>query len=310
MTEAPTSNRKPHNARRPPLPASDAAASFAGPASPVFRPGSQSAELPTPDIRPLVTSGETRSGPVARGVDLSGRPKIIMTAGRGKTGKTLFLRWAVEMAQRSGKSPLLADIDPTNATFSTYFEQVARPDTVDQAAVRDWLQEFMEFAINGQHTAIIDLGGGDTVLRSLAGELPGFDTMIEAAGLSMVMFYLVGPHPEDLTPAATLGALGFRPRARAIVLNEGVAPVGQPFDQAFARVLASNVHREETAAGALSLRMPRLHAADAVEARTASFVAARDGQTEPPLGVFNRSRVGNWLRAMDEQFAGVQSWMP
>ncbi|OYV53896.1 MAG: hypothetical protein B7Z76_15815, partial [Acidiphilium sp. 20-67-58] len=76
------------------------------------------------------------------------------------------------------------------------------------------------------------------------------------------------------------------------------------------RLTSSNVYRDETADGALTLWMPRLHAAEAVEARTASFIAARDGQTEPPLGVFNRSRVGHWLAAMDEQFAGVKSWMP
>jgi len=296
MTEAPASDRTASGAHKP--------------AAPVFRPGRSAQGLKPADIRPLVTSGQVRAEPVAHGVDLSGQPKIVLAAGRGKTGKTLFLRWSVEMAQLGGRNVLLADIDPTNATFSTYFKGVARPDTFNQAAVRDWLQEFMEFAIAGKHTAIIDLGGGDTILRTIAGEMPGFDAMIEEAGLAMVMFYLVGPHPEDLTPAATLGALGFKPRARAIVLNEGVAPVGQDREHAFARVIAANVYRDETAAGALALWMPRLHAAEAVEARTASFVAARDGQTEPPLGVFNRSRVGHWLKAMDEQFAGVKSWMP
>jgi hypothetical protein len=296
MTEATASDKKASDTHRP--------------AAPVFRPGSSAAGLKPAEIKPLMTSEQARAEPVAQGIDLSNQPKIILAAGRGKTGKTLFLRWTVEMAQLGGRNVLLADIDPTNATFSTYFKGVARPDTFNQAAVRDWLQEFMEFAIAGKHTAIIDLGGGDTILRTIAGEMPGFDAMIEDAGLAMVMFYLVGPHPEDLTPAATLGALGFKPRARAIVLNEGVGPVGQTHDQAFARVIAANVYRDETATGALSLWMPRLHAAEAVEARTASFVAARDGHTEPPLGVFNRSRVGHWLKAMDEQFAGVKSWMP
>lgn len=297
MTEAPSPDKKITAAPPPAI-------------APIFRPGSSAEGLKPAEIKPLLTSEQSRSEPVAQGIDLSTRPKIVLTAGRGKTGKTMFLRWIVEMSQHNGAAPLLADIDPTNATFSTFFEDVARPNTFNQAAIRDWLQEFMEFAIAGKHNAIIDLGGGDTILRTIAEEMPGFDAMVEEAGLAMVMFYLVGPHPEDLTPAATLGALGFKPRARAIVLNEGVGPVGQPRDQAFARVITSNVYREETAAGALSLWMPRLHAAEAVEARTASFVAARDGQTKPPLGVFNRTRIGHWLKAMDEQFAGVKSWMP
>ena len=296
MTETPSSEKKPTGTQKH--------------ATPVFRPGSAAAALKQVEIKPLLTSEQTRSEPVAQGIDLADRPKIILAAGRGKTGKTTFLRWAVEMAQHAGRNILMADIDPTNATFSTYFKGAARPDTFNQAAVRDWLQDFMEFAIAGKHTAIIDLGGGDTILRTLAAEMPGFDAMIEEAGMAVVMFYLAGPHPEDLTPAATLGALSFKPRARAFVLNEGVAPAGQSRDQAFSRVISSNVYRDETAAGAVPLWMPRLHAAEAVERHTASFVAARDGHTEPPLGVFNRSRVGHWLKAMDEQFAGVKSWMP
>ncbi|GBQ43361.1 hypothetical protein AA11237_3262 [Acidocella aminolytica 101 = DSM 11237] len=151
MTEAPSSEKKPIGTQKP--------------APPVFRAGSSTARLKPAEIKPLLTSEQTRSEPVAQGLDLADRPKIILTAGRGKTGKTTFLRWIVEMAQRDGKAPLLADIDPTNATFSTYFGGVARPDTFNQAAVRDWLQDFMEFAIAEQQTAIIDLG---VAIRSCA----------------------------------------------------------------------------------------------------------------------------------------------
>ncbi|MEE3504575.1 hypothetical protein [Acidiphilium acidophilum] len=257
-----------------------------------------------------MVSDQSHAEPVSKGVDLGERPKIILTAGRGKTGKTLFLRWLAEAAVKANRPHLLADIDPTNATFSSYFNAVARPNTFNQTAVRDWLQEFIEYAIAKRSTAIIDLGGGDTILRTIASEMPGFDAMIEDAGLSMVMFYLVGPHPEDLTPAATLSELGFNPRARAIVLNEGVAPLGTPRNQAFARVLSTDLYKKQIADGAIPLWMPRLFAADAIEARVAGFASARDGQTDPPLGIFDRSRVNTWLCGMDEQFAGINSWMP
>ncbi|MGH8227045.1 MAG: hypothetical protein ACREU3_03925 [Steroidobacteraceae bacterium] len=275
----------------------------------VFQPQAMAGLKPA-EIKPLLATEETSSEPIAQGVDLSGRPKIIFAAGRGKTGKTLFLRWIAEMARDSGRNFMMADIDPTNPTFSTYFAGVSRPNTFKQTGVRDWLQEFMETAIEDKVSAIVDLGGGDTVLRTITAEMPGFDAMVEKEGVSMVMFYLLGPQPEDLTPVATLGALGFKPKARALVLNEGVAPVGQPRGQAFARVLTANVYRDEAANGALTLWMPKLHAAEAVEARTAGFLAARDGKTHPPLGVFNRSRINHWLKAMDEQFSGVKSWMP
>lgn len=266
--------------------------------------------LPTFDIKPLGTRQSTAAEPVAQGIDLAGRPKIILAAGRGKTGKTTFLRWMAERGLANQSRFLMADIDPTNASFSAYFPETSRPSSIDPVAVRRWLQDFLQFALAEKITAMIDLGGGDTALRSMAAEMPALNDMIEQAGHAVALFYLVGHQPEDLTPIATLADLGFKPRARAIVLNEGTALIGLPRDQAFARVVNHPLFMDQVASGAVPLWMPRLHAAEAVEARQASFYAARDGKTAHPIGVFDRSRVHHWLAGMDEQFAGVASWMP
>lgn len=248
--------------------------------------------------------------PPAHGIDLTDKNKIIFAVGRGKTGKTTLLRWMAEKALASGKSFLMADIDPTNASFASYFEGVSRPDTDDPAGVSRWLQAFIEYAVKNQTTAMIDLGGGDTTLRTLATEMPGFADQIEEAGLVPVSFYLAGTQPDDLAPIATLAARGFSPRARAVVLNESAADVGLSRQQAFMRVVRNRVLLDQLGGGTINLWMPRLHAADAVESRRSTFSAARDGQTKPPLGIFDRSRVKSWLEAMDTQFHGVQSWMP
>ena len=155
--------------------------------------------------------------PPAQGIDLTGRNKIIFAVGRGKTGKTTLLRWMAETALAAGRPFLMADIDPTNASFASYFEGVSRPDTDDPAGVNRWLQAFIEYAVKHQTTAMIDLGGGDTTLRTLATEMPGFAQQIEEAGLVPVNFYLVGAQPDDLAPIATLAERGFSPRARAVV---------------------------------------------------------------------------------------------
>jgi hypothetical protein len=216
------------------------------------------------DVNPFTPRHKgTDEPPPAQGIDLTGQNKIIFAVGRGKTGKTTLLRWMAETALAAGRPFLMADIDPTNASFASYFEGVSRPDTDDPAGVNRWLQAFLEYAVKHQTTAMIDLGGGDTTLRTLATEMPGFAQQIEEAGLVPVNFYLAGAQPDDLAPIATI-----------------------------------------------NLWMPRLHAADAVESRRSSFAAARDGQTTPPLGIFDRSRVKSWLEAMDRQFLGVKSWMP
>jgi len=244
-----------------------------------------------------------------KGVDLLGRTKIVFAAGRGKTGKTTLLRWIAERSLHNGGNPILADVDPSNAAFSRYFADVARPDTDAPAGVVTWLQELIEHCVAGRHSAVIDLGGGDTTLRTLAAEMPGLADQIEASGLSPVMFHLLGAQPEDLAPAATLTARGFTPKAQALVFNEYSIEPGLTRDRAFSRIVGSPSYNP-LARSSLVLWMPRLHAADAVEARQCSFADARDGQTHPPLGLFEAARVRAWLNVMDHRFSGVSSWIP
>lgn len=246
---------------------------------------------------------------IQKGTDLSGRTKIIFAAGRGKTGKTTLLRWITETSLRNGGSPILADVDPSNAAFSRYFANVARPDTDTPAGVVTWLQELLEYCISAQQSAIIDLGGGDTTLRTLAAEMPGLTEQIEAAGLSPIMFHLLGTQPEDLAPAVTLSARGFTPKAQALVFNEYAIEPGQTRERAFGRIIGSPSY-SPLAKSSLLLWMPRLHAADAVEARQCTFADARDGQAQPPLGLFEAARIRAWLNAMDRRFSGIGSWIP
>jgi hypothetical protein len=171
------------------------------------------------------------------------------------------------------------------------------------------LQNFLEHCVAQRQSAIVDLGGGDTTLRQLAGEMPGMAGQLEAAGIAPVMFYLMGSQPDDLAPIATLAERGFNPGAQAFVLNEIAADLGVSRETAFGRIVGSGIFRRHVSQ-AVPIFMPRLHAADAGQSRRSSFRAAADGTTTPPLGFFDRSRVETWLDIMDRRFAGVMSWMP
>jgi hypothetical protein len=154
---------------------------------------------------------------IKKGVDLAGRTKIIFAAGRGKTGKTTLLRWFAEMSEARDGHAILADIDPSNASCSRYFDDVARPPTDHPAGVARWLQQLIEHCITERQSAIVDLGGGDTTLRTLATEMPG-------------------TQPEDLTPAITLSTRGFATKAQALVLNEVAIDAGVTRSEAFGRL--------------------------------------------------------------------------
>jgi hypothetical protein len=93
-----------------------------------FKPGGKAAALPQPNFADLAPRTEAEPA-VEQGIDLSGVPKIVMAAGRGKTGKTTLLRWISEASLAGGSGVILADIDPSNASYSLYFDDVARPDT-------------------------------------------------------------------------------------------------------------------------------------------------------------------------------------
>jgi hypothetical protein len=246
---------------------------------------------------------------IETGINLTGKTKIIFAAGRGKTGKTTLLRWVAEKSARRGSMPILADIDPSNASFSRYFENVARPDNDNPAGVARWLQDLIEHCVAAKQSAVIDLGGGDTTLRTLATEMPGLSAQIEAAGIVPVMLYMLGTQPEDMTPALTLTERGFATTAQALVFNEVAIDAGATRSLAFGRILNSP-SLLKLARSSITIWMPRLFAAEAIESRLCGFHDARDIRVEPPLGVFDSARVRAWLETMDRRFAGIESWIP
>ena len=106
------------------------------PASPpAFVFGSSYARV-TPDfpIRTLASKPKAEET-VVEGVDLSGKPKIIFLAGRGKTGKTTAIRWMSERALAAGRPLLMGDVDPGNISFGTYFQGVHEPPDRDSPTV-------------------------------------------------------------------------------------------------------------------------------------------------------------------------------
>ena len=248
------------------------------------------------------------------GIDLSDKRKIIFWIGRGKTGKTTGIRWSAEAAILAGTTLLLADMDPTNDTFSQYIDNVARPpEASDPALSLKWLDKLLQHALQHGLSLLVDLGGGDTTLRRLVTELPDLVEMFEAHGFAIVLFYTVGPQEEDLSPLATMEGLGFKPTATAIVLNEAMAEVGDPPLNAFARILRHSVFLAAVKRGAVPIWMPKLLPAQQVEIRRLHFRDAAKGeigQGRTPLGPFDRSRVLNWLQAMDANFAGIKTWLP
>jgi hypothetical protein len=103
---------------------------------------------------------------------------------------------------------------------------------------------------------------------------------------------------------------GFQPKATAMVLNEGRVDTSRDPDREFALLRRHPVYRAAIERGAAEIWMPRLYAAQHIEARRIGYRQAADGTGSAPLNIFDRSRVHRWLAAMDAAFAPVESWMP
>ena len=247
-----------------------------------------------------------QDAPSVQGVDLTGRPKIILLTGRGKTGKTTAASWAVDRAFEADRALLMADMDPTNATFKARFPEAVRPDNIDDASASlRWLEMFIGHALASGHTAMVDLGGGDATLRRLVDTMPKLVEVVEEAGSSVVLLYFLGPQEDDLSPMVALEGRGFKPEATGLVLNEGVTELGTDPAQALARIRRHSAFRAAVARGAIPIRMPRLQNATAIETKRVHF-----SEAAKTFGPFERVRVKAWLDAMEREWSGVQSWLP
>ena len=251
----------------------------------------------------------------SRAVDLSGQPRVVVLPGRGRVGKSTFIRWAAERAASASRPVILADLDRTNATLASYFDGVQRPEEGDDATTGRWLERLLQHAGQKKLSAFIDLGGGDTSFTRLAAEVPDLADAVESGGAKVVAVYMLGPQTDDLAPLATLEAAGFQPTATALVLNEGLVPAGQTRSGAFARVIRHSAFRAAVERGAMPLWMPRLEPAAEIEARRVSFASARDGiaregRKQTPIGPFDRSRIRRWLGDMDREMSDIATWLP
>jgi hypothetical protein len=249
-------------------------------------------------------------------IDLSERPKVLMTVGAGSAGKTTLLRWITEIILQRDSKAIIAAVDPTNRSLKDYFAGVVEPPSRDPSAVVPWLEKkLLQHIMTAGASAAIDFGGGDTSLLQLIASGADIAATLEQAGVSPVAMYVMSPRVDDLSVLATLEQAGFQPRATAIVLNEGRADPTRTREEAFAAIMRHSVYKTAIDRGAVPIWMPRLIPAAEIELRRIQFSVARDGLVPEgkkftPLGPFDRSRVRHWLEAMEKNFAPVKSWLP
>jgi hypothetical protein len=258
------------------------------------------------DVPMLPSSPEAATSEQVGYIIPEGKPKLLFAIGSGKTGKSTLLRWIAERAtEREGT--VLATLAP-NRTLKHYFPETVHPDGNSTSSGASFLEMFLDVTAENGMNAVLDFPGDDTALLHLLDQ--GLDPvgMLEQAGVEVVVLYTLSPRVEDLTAMAQLAAKGFSPKATALVMNKGVtADPTMPPEPEFDQVMDHSAYRAAVERGAVPVWMPRLYSAKAVEDRRLLFGQARDGVD---LGPSDRSRTHHWLRAMEDAFAPVASWLP
>ena len=249
------------------------------------------------------------------------KPRFIVLAGRGGMGKSLLVRWICERAFAEGRSVVIADGDRTNRALPLFFDDVQAPSSADDRVVRRWIETVIEQMLQQRFDVVVDLGGGDMVLKQLSVELE-LQAMLEDNGASPVILHLVGPEVESLgylasveavDPAGLSGRPLFAPERTALILNEGLVPEGLDPAEVFAPIREHKVFKAALRRNAQPVLMPALRPAYEVNRRHLGFDDAATGKTKeglPPLGIADRQRVRMWLRAMEQAFAPIAAWLP
>lgn len=249
------------------------------------------------DTSHLVTPGMGLTALPPASPDLTGKRKVLLVCGAGRTGKTTFLRWAIEQAE----TPVaLATLDPVNRALKYYFEDCMSP---TGAATSGYLQFLLSTMIKQEVSGAIDFGGGDTSLLGFVQEMPGVGAEMSRAGLATVLVMLLSPRIEDLTLLAALREVGFTPSSTLLVCNLGLDVPAWAFDE----VRGHPVYQGAITAGAAEAWMPKNFAAEVIEHQRISFTEAAHGTG---LMLFDRIRADRWLSEMTGAFAHVRSWLP
>lgn len=250
--------------------------------------------------------------------DLTGKPKVWFVMARGRSGKTMLVRWTAETAARRGGAPLWAAVDQGGRrSLADYIEGVEQPPSADPAEVARWQQGLLEHVRKHGISAGIDFGGGDTSLSRTLADVPNLAAALGDAGIVPIAVYLVGPSAADLSLLASNVAAGFCPHT-LIVQNEALCDPTAGDTAGFeATVERHAVFRDAVSKGAVVVRMPRLDAAVCayVERFRCHFGEARDGivpdgRKGEPLIVFDREKMKSWLTRMDRRFDPIRSWLP
>jgi hypothetical protein len=252
------------------------------------------------------------------------RGTLHVAFGRGRTGKTTWLRTTADRALSAGRPLRLADADVNNSTLTSFFPNCERPSGSDPESVTALFRNVTETLIEERGNLLLDLGGGDRSFAAVA-ERYDFFRVLPAHGVDIVTWFFVTAGRDDAEQLARMEQLKLQSPKSAIVCNHGLAPTSAADVDPFASCLATRTVTQALSRGVKLVRLPAVDlktmtAADNLfisirEAAAGGVPLTKGGTAHPdarPLPFWDRIEFGEWLARFEAAhvLAEVAEWLP
>jgi hypothetical protein len=171
--------------------------------------------------------------------------------GRGRAGKTTVANVFVQFCRERGANLRVWNADRQNEThsLSVFHPDAIRPSSDDPDDKGAWLEESFDAQVQERFDSVLDLAGGDPLVRLLARETELVATL-ERRGVRAVLWQVLGPDVADLDYLKLSIDSGLFAPATLLVLNAGLVRSKRSVEAVFAEVTDHKVFIDAVARGA------------------------------------------------------------
>lgn len=253
-------------------------------------------------------------------------PRLLIRAGRGRTGGSTGLDLAVQRGRYQGRRVKPLDGDLRSRTLSALYpsedgsgvpvrDGASAPKTDELPDIKAWLSAELDSMVEEGVSRVLDLSGGDRVMQEYVRDLALME-FCRDFGISPTVAVFLGPDLEDFRHATQLLTSGeFKCERTLLVLNEGVIRQGQTTAGAFDAIVTRDEYRALMQGGARPMFMPRLTCMAVLRERGLRFYDVLDRspggpgeKISPTLYHMTKTWLANFEREVET--AGVAEWLP
>lgn len=253
-------------------------------------------------------------------------PRLLIRAGRGRTGGSTGLDIAIQRARHSGRRVKPLDGDLRSRTLSTLYPSHANdgspiedgasaPKSDELPDIKEWLSTELDAMVETGVSRVLDLSGGDRVIQEYVRDLALME-FCRDFGVGVTVAVYLGPDMEDFRHATQLLTAGeFKCDCTLLVLNEGVIRLGQSATGAFDAIMAQREFRTLLDGGARSMFIRRLTCMPVLRERGLRFYDVLDRSPGGPGASVSPTlhhMTKTWLFGFERELgdSGVVPWMP